>query len=211
MKSIMIAICLMLAFAGTTRASNNGLPGPTSGVAYTIDTCAGTQASDQCFCTQTRATATWDGVCPEGYYCPYQNATQISCNKDDIVSNPAAGFYCPANTQTPVYCCEGFKCPNSTFIEKCSSGHFCKAGAIDELACPWLASCPEGTSNPSSTAPFLLMFLMCGLAWFIHFKVSHCKMVAKQAHAHQLEMEEVSAKQQARSGAVTDVVDRTGA
>jgi len=54
------------------------------------------------------------------------------------------------------------------------------------------------------------MVLIVALAWFIHFKVSNSVAVDNKAHAHQLEMEETSAKQAARTGAVEDTVDRTG-
>eukprot|EP00656_Telonema_subtile_P001458 TRINITY_DN10649_c0_g3_i1.p1 TRINITY_DN10649_c0_g3~~TRINITY_DN10649_c0_g3_i1.p1 ORF type:complete len:1003 (-),score=263.81 TRINITY_DN10649_c0_g3_i1:69-3077(-) len=193
MSNILALLLVALLQAAAVSGASGVLDGPTEGVAYTTYDCS--PDGGECVCTKTKATTGWDGSCAAGYYCPYQNATALSCNLDDTASNPTQGLYCPANTQTPIYCCAGYYCPTNTEIIPCGKGNFCKEGAIAESSCPFGTACPEKTSNPKNTFLIICLFLVLGITWYVHSKITYKNMLRLQGISDELELEEKLRKQ----------------
>ena len=97
---------------------------------YQVDSCISTDGEDMgCSCAKTE-----NVTCPPNYYCPEYSAANAQTYKTDLaeascnVTYPnldgtpfiqcpcTPGFYCPANTSQPSYCCTGFYCPTDTSI-----------------------------------------------------------------------------------------------
>ncbi|KAI9229766.1 MAG: hypothetical protein DHS80DRAFT_22089 [Piptocephalis tieghemiana] len=91
---------------------------------------------------------TWD--CPAGSFCLQPNSIE-PC---------PPGFFCPANTAQPLYCCPGYYCPTPGVLKPCSENHFCPAGSVSEFGCHFLARCPPYTATSSK---FGIAVLFLGL------------------------------------------------
>lgn len=152
-----------------------------------VVTCPGTAESDDCNCQQTE-----NGViCPAGYYCPQYNAEVIAANMGAIIAENCTirsdgelqcpctpGFYCPANTLSPSYCCESYFCQTPASIEICSAGDFCKVGNVAGIPCGSERDCPEGSSHSGNAGMiitavviFLILFLIFSVKYFVEAKV----------------------------------------
>ncbi|KAH7058024.1 hypothetical protein BKA57DRAFT_388263, partial [Linnemannia elongata] len=81
------------------------------------------------------------------------------------------GFYCPANTAQPMYCCAGYYCSKDTkTLTLCPQNSYCPTGSVDGgTSCLWLASCPAGSSSASKfgLVIFVLVFIViiCIVFW----------------------------------------------
>ncbi|KAF9171373.1 hypothetical protein BGX20_007702 [Mortierella sp. AD010] len=83
------------------------------------------------------------------------------------------GFYCPANTAQPMYCCPGYYCSeDTTTITLCPENTYCPAGTVGGgVSCFWLASCPAGSTSASKFGLILFVFILVVgiyIAFYIH-------------------------------------------
>lgn len=146
-----------------------------------IITCPGTDSSDECNCQQTES-----GVsCPAGYYCPgYSNETLNDIKstylaegcfvrEDNQLQCPCTpGFYCPEDTLSPSYCCEGYQCETPAVIEICPAGKFCKTGVVVGIDCGSDRDCPEGSTYQSSSG-FIVALIIIVLALWLLFTIKY--------------------------------------
>ncbi|KAK3839471.1 MAG: hypothetical protein JOS17DRAFT_712592 [Linnemannia elongata] len=108
--------------------------------------------------------------CPAGNYCISPRHVQ-PC---------PPGFYCPANTAQPMYCCAGYYCSKDTkTLTLCPQNNYCPTGSVDGgTSCLWLASCPAGSSSASKfgLVIFVLVFIIaiCIVFW-IHKRLQRVK------------------------------------
>ena len=64
---------------------------------------------------------------------------------------------------------QGYYCPDATTILPCPEGKFCKWWTRHPKSCPWLATCPHGsTSADLSLAGFFFMLLILLLLWLAY-------------------------------------------
>ena len=64
---------------------------------------------------------------------------------------------------------QGYYCPDATTILPCPEGKFCKWWTRHPKSCPWLATCPHGsTSADLSLAGFFFMILILLLLWLAY-------------------------------------------
>lgn len=84
--------------------------------------------------------------------------------------DPLGGNFCPFNSTTPLQPCKkGYYCPDATTILPCPEGKFCKWWTRHPKSCPWLATCPHGsTSADLSLAGFFFMLLILLLLWLAY-------------------------------------------
>ncbi|KAJ3083316.1 hypothetical protein HK102_001135, partial [Quaeritorhiza haematococci] len=93
--------------------------------------------------------------CPPGYFC-LQPGMEINEN-----STCTPGFLCPENTFSPVYCCEGYYCPNTTAAVICPPNHLCPMGTVHPVPCNFLSFCPEGSTKiPRFGIAFILLLVL---------------------------------------------------
>lgn len=70
---------------------------------------------------------------------------------------------------TPLLTLQGYYCPDATTILPCPEGKFCKWWSRRPKSCPWLATCPHGsTSADLSLAGFFFMLLILLLLWLAY-------------------------------------------
>ncbi|KAG0057808.1 hypothetical protein BGZ90_005282, partial [Linnemannia elongata] len=109
------------------------------------------------------------------------------------------GFYCPANTAQPMYCCAGYYCSKDTkTMTLCPQNSYCPTGSVDGgTSCLWLASCPAGSSSASKfgLVIFVLVFIViiCIVFW-IHKRLQrvknhHLEKRLRWIHNHNLQHE----------------------
>ena len=146
-----------------------------------VVTCPGTDSGDGCKCQQTES-----GVsCPAGFYCPgYSNETLMDIQSiylaegcfvrpDNQLQCPCTpGFFCPENTLSPSYCCEGYQCQTPSDIEICPAGKFCKTGVVEGIDCGSEESCPEGSTYQSSNEFVIALVVIIALLWLL-FTIKH--------------------------------------
>ncbi|KAF8979396.1 hypothetical protein BGZ46_005474 [Entomortierella lignicola] len=135
----------------------------------------------------TSSTPTWG--CPAGQFC-------IS-PKHSAPCPP--GFYCPANTAQPMYCCEGYYCSNdTTTLTLCPQNQYCPAGSVGGgISCLWLASCPAGSTSASKFGLALfvivLIIVICIVFWihrrFERTKTHHIEKRLRWIHNHNINNE----------------------
>ncbi|RKP05173.1 hypothetical protein THASP1DRAFT_26286, partial [Thamnocephalis sphaerospora] len=89
------------------------------------------------------------------------------------------GFFCPANTAQPLYCCAGYYCPKPDQIKICPKGKFCPRGSVEPQGCHSLASCPEGSASVSKFGVFAL-FLALVLVILVIFGIKKRKDTLKR-------------------------------
>ncbi|KAF9340934.1 hypothetical protein BGZ91_011756 [Linnemannia elongata] len=127
--------------------------------------------------------------CPAGNYCISPRHVQ-PC---------PPGFYCPANTAQPMYCCAGYYCSKDTkTMTLCPQNSYCPTGSVDGgTSCLWLASCPAGSSSASKfgLVIFVLVFIViiCIVFW-IHKRLQrvknhHLEKRLRWIHNHNLQHE----------------------
>jgi hypothetical protein len=149
--------------------------------------CPGTDANDDCNCQQTENGVT----CPAGFYCPMYSSEVISEISDAIMAENCTvradgelqcpctpGFYCPANTLSPSYCCESYFCETPATISICAAGDFCKVGNVAGIPCGSERDCPEGSTHSGNAGViiaailiFLVLFGAFSIKYFIEAKV----------------------------------------
>lgn len=152
--------------------------------------CPGTKLNSGCKCQ-----ATENITCPAGYYCPGYSAETIAdlstmiaeanctVRADGELQCPCTpGFYCPANTLTPSYCCAGHYCPIPAEIEECKAGYFCKTGYVEGLPCGSKRDCPAGSeySNRSAALGAIIgvagaLYVVFLVKYFLESKVREAK------------------------------------
>ncbi|KAK3837381.1 MAG: hypothetical protein J3R72DRAFT_512813 [Linnemannia gamsii] len=100
-----------------------------------------------------------------------------------LVNAPGiVGFFCPANTAQPMYCCPGYYCSEDTkTISICPQNQYCPAGSVGGgTSCYWLASCPSGSTSASKFGLVLFALLLiigiCIVFWI------HKRIEAVRAH-----------------------------
>ncbi|KAG0225854.1 hypothetical protein BGW41_004484 [Actinomortierella wolfii] len=104
------------------------------------------------------------------------------------------GFYCPANTAQPMYCCPGYYCTeDATTLYLCPQNQYCPAGSVGGgVSCLWLASCPPGSSSASKFGLIIfvivLVIVIC-IVFYIHGRVEavrthHLEKRLKWIHQH---------------------------
>jgi hypothetical protein len=155
--------------------------------------CPGTDANDDCNCQQTENGVT----CPAGFYCPMYSSEVISEISDAIIAENCTvradgelqcpctpGFYCPANTLSPSYCCESYFCETPATISICAAGDFCKVGNVAGIPCGSDVDCPEGSSHSgnagviiSAIIIFIVLFGIYCVKYFIEAKVREAQRV----------------------------------
>ncbi|KAF9971153.1 hypothetical protein BGZ73_005936 [Actinomortierella ambigua] len=86
---------------------------------------------------------------------------------------PCRGFYCPANTAQPMYCCAGYYCSeDATTLTICPQNQYCPAGSVGGgVSCLWLASCPPGSTSASKfglIAFVLALVIGISIVFYIH-------------------------------------------
>ncbi|KAG0364757.1 hypothetical protein BGX24_004468, partial [Mortierella sp. AD032] len=97
-----------------------------------------------------------------------------------LADAPGIGFYCPANTAQPMYCCAGYYCSKDTkTLTICPQNSYCPTGSVDKgTSCLWLASCPAGSKSASKfgLVIFVLVFIIgiCIVFW-IHKRLQRVK------------------------------------
>lgn len=152
--------------------------------------------------------------CPSGYYCPLYESNQIQsyypalvqagCSSGvsvvkltgnssyNVLCPCTPGFYCPANTELPVFCPEGYYCPPSnttitalgvpipptglgafgSLTYQCPKGTWCPAGQVVPFRCNHaLSDCPAGSSEPNKTKNWILLGFIVGFI-FLCFQLS---------------------------------------
>ena len=186
-----------------------------SAASAVIVTCPGTKDSDGCDCQKTE-----DGTtCPTGFYCPmYSNETLATIESiylsEDCFVRPdgqlqcpcTPGFYCPANTLSPSYCCEGYQCETPSDIEICPAGKFCKVGLVAGVDCGSKGDCPEGSTYQSSRR-FVVALIVIVAVLGVLFAVKHfitTKVIQIQRLAVAREKEFSDAASEERSDAAAD-------
>ncbi|KAF9109587.1 hypothetical protein BGX27_007451, partial [Mortierella sp. AM989] len=128
------------------------------------------------------STPTWG--CPAGHFCVSP--------KHSAPCPP--GFYCPANTAQPMYCCEGYYCSSdTTTLTLCPQNQYCPRGSVGGgISCLWLASCPAGSKSASKFGLALFVILLiigiCIVFWihkrFERVKTHHLEKRLKWIHNH---------------------------
>ena len=140
--------------------------------------------TDSCSCYQTV-----NYTCPAGYYCPYAPGTNLdynqafldanlctyvnesTTNKLMLQCNCTPGFYCPANTSQPDYCCKGFYCPTPSEAYICPEGSYCLTGFVEHKSCNILNKCKEGSDSSGKLSSFvLLVFVIVVILIFFQVK-----------------------------------------
>ncbi|DBB02881.1 TPA: hypothetical protein ACH3X1_013486 [Trebouxia sp. C0004] len=130
--------------------------------------------------------------CPPGSFCPKGSIGHTTCDYQRLIDqapdtiipaqpftvydrvhdagDPLGGNICPFNSSTPLQPCKkGFYCPDATTILPCPEGKFCKWWSRRPKSCPWLATCPHGsTSADLSLAGFFFMLLILLLLWLAY-------------------------------------------
>ncbi|KAL0037315.1 hypothetical protein WJX79_001603 [Trebouxia sp. C0005] len=130
--------------------------------------------------------------CPPGSFCPKGSIQHTTCDYQRLIDqapdtiiparpftvydrvhdagDPLGGNICPFNSSTPLQPCKkGFYCPDATTILPCPEGKFCKWWSRRPKSCPWLATCPHGsTSADLSLAGFFFMLLILLLLWLAY-------------------------------------------
>jgi hypothetical protein len=106
------------------------------------------------------------------------------------------GFYCPANTELPVFCPQGNYCPPSnatttysssgksiaigsnglgafgSLVYQCPRGTWCPYGQVVPFECnKALSDCPPGTTEPNKTKNWILLGFIVGFI-FLCFQIS---------------------------------------
>ena len=79
-----------------------------------------------------------------------------------------AGFYCPANTFQPLYCCPGYYCEKPHLINICPEGYVCPIGSVKPLPCDIFTKCPPGSSNVSRFGLTVFIVIMIVLAAILY-------------------------------------------
>jgi len=141
-----------------------------------VVTCPGTDSGDGCKCQQTESSIS----CPAGSYCPgYSNETLTDIQDtylaegcfvraDNQLQCPCTpGFFCPENTLSPSYCCEGYQCQTPSEIEICPAGKFCKTGVVEGIECGSKQDCPEGSTYQSSNEFVIALVIIIGALWLL--------------------------------------------
>ena len=148
--------------------------------------------------------------CPASFYCPLYEANQLSTygamlvqesgcavgpavakitgnNSYNVLCPCTPGFYCPANTEIPVFCPQGNYCPPSnatttysssgksieigsnglgafgSLVYQCPSGTWCPYGQVVPFECnKALSDCPPGTTEPNKTKNWVLLGFIVG-------------------------------------------------
>ncbi|KAI9220286.1 P-loop containing nucleoside triphosphate hydrolase protein [Blastocladiella britannica] len=81
------------------------------------------------------------------------------------------GFFCGVNTTQPVFCPEGYYCPNPTVACECPTGMFCPIASMNPYKCAFFASCPPGTVKPTRYGIFgFVAALAIFTVYFFYFK-----------------------------------------
>ncbi|KAI9294493.1 hypothetical protein K502DRAFT_365782 [Neoconidiobolus thromboides FSU 785] len=116
-----------------------------------VERCEGTSPhiNSNCFCTRVKQ---WS--CPAGHFCMAPNFVQ-KCTK---------GFYCPADTFQPSFCCGGYYCPTPKEIKLCPKGHFCQEGSIEKRKC-YFGKCPEGSKTIRKYEIFIFFIFFLVVVW----------------------------------------------
>ncbi|KAL8166850.1 hypothetical protein V2J09_008349 [Rumex salicifolius] len=94
--------------------------------------------------------------CPLGAYCrraTYDNSSgicvpynyQLAAGRN-LTCGGANAWGLIQNTKE-IFCSEGSYCPTTIEQRSCSSGHYCRAGSIEQMRCSKLISCKEGTAT----------------------------------------------------------------
>jgi len=89
-------------------------------------------------------------LCEAGYYCPGPGTT-IKCAKS---------YYCPAGTIFQALCPPGYYCPDPNQKHICPSGSYCIYPSTQPQDCSLLEVCNEGSTEPLTLAPFIILFLV---------------------------------------------------
>lgn len=77
-------------------------------------------------------------TCPAGSFC-LSPSDKAPCTP---------GFFCPENSQQPVYCASRYFCSNdTTTIQRCPRDHFCPTGTVEPLSCGITNTCQEGSES----------------------------------------------------------------
>lgn len=155
---------------------------------------------EDCSCFYTDAT----NPCPENYYCPvYSQADLTTVNINKLTDSNCTydfttgtvvkvrcpcppGFFCPANTEQPRYCCKGFYCPYDATAQganletgdgtwgasmvECPEGSYCPIGAVQTKSCVGIERCEKGSAKPDRTA-ILVILLVFVFLLFLAFVV----------------------------------------
>ena len=70
-------------------------------------------------------------------------------------------------------CAKGHYCPNSSSIQDCPEGFFCKWYSTLPKRCPWLATCPPGSGSADlSLGGFLGLMLILLTLWLAYVALS---------------------------------------
>ena len=188
--------------------------------------------------------------CPANWYCPLYESNQVSTyypalveagcvtgeevikvtgNSSYSVLCPCTpGFYCPENTELPVFCPEGSYCPPSndtvtplgatigasglgafgSLVYQCPKGTWCPYGQVVPFLCNRaLSDCPAGSSEPEKTKNWVLMGFIL-FAIFLCFQVSEYIALRERRlqdlslEANKAEIAAAVAEMQAGGGAV---------
>ena len=114
-------------------------------------------------CSETGVADLNSYKCPVGYYCPDSSKAPVKCPEGTFANVTGfavladcltclEGFYCLAQTVTPVLCAEGSYCPaGSAKAVDCPAGYYCKFTATDGVTIAKLQSCPAGYYCPAKT------------------------------------------------------------
>eukprot|EP01025_Chloroclados_australasicus_P069478 TRINITY_DN9815_c0_g1_i2.p1 TRINITY_DN9815_c0_g1~~TRINITY_DN9815_c0_g1_i2.p1 ORF type:complete len:477 (+),score=38.17 TRINITY_DN9815_c0_g1_i2:65-1495(+) len=129
--------------------------------------------------------------CEAGFFCPLNSDAKFTCDYRELVGangddfevpcqsrtvwkmfsegEPMAGNYCPEESVIPnLPCPAGYYCPTPAEQIRCPSGYYCRRYSKEPSRCPFLASCPEGSSAPELTwAGFvgivIIVFVVAGI------------------------------------------------
>ena len=205
------------------------------GDAFRLATCTSSTGTDlagvTCQFTPTSV------KCPANWYCPLYETNQIdsyypaliqaSCvvgtavakvtgNSSYNVACPCTpGFYCPANTELPIFCPEGNYCPPSnasvvpfapfpqvpstglgafgSLVYQCPRGTWCPYGQVVPFECnKALSDCPPGSTQPNKTKSWVLLGFIV-LVIFLCFQLSEY-ISKRERHLQDLSLEANSAE-----------------
>lgn len=58
---------------------------------------------------------------------------------------------------------EGYYCPNVFTRIECPEGSYCPEQSVGPRGCPWLTSCPAGTSRPAFSGGVFVFVIVAAL------------------------------------------------
>ncbi|KAG0252583.1 hypothetical protein BG011_006907 [Mortierella polycephala] len=116
------------------------------------------------------------------------------------------GYFCPANSAQPMYCCAGYYCSEDTkTITLCPQNYYCPTGTVGKgISCLWLASCPAGSKSASKFGliVFVVVLLIgiCFVYWlhkkFEDVRTRHLEKRLRWIHNHNVHFDNIQDDEQ---------------